>query len=134
MAKTTNDIGGFFGGLPKGFKMAEAKKSMPQQAKVRIVAGLTLSRLYRDGGVSVEQLEEDAAGSVTGRLALTLGAGVGGKGGMRIIRNSAGVLCCRDNALNLLQHLGREGFERWLSQEAVALAEFEAWLQGLPSV
>ncbi len=54
---------------------------------------------------------------------------------MRILRGPGGdVLCCRDNALNLLERLGRDGFEQWLAQEKVALAEFDAWLQGLPSV
>jgi hypothetical protein len=135
MAKSTVDVGGFYGDLPRDYKKAEPKKSMSQEVKVRILAGLTLTRLFRDGGVTVDQLEQDAAGRVTGRLSLTLGAGVGGKGGMRVLRGPGGaVLCCRDNVLNLLERLGRDGFEKWLAQEKVALAEFDAWLQSLPSV
>jgi hypothetical protein len=135
MSESTTSVGGFFGALPRDFKTAQPKKSMSQEVKVRILAGLTLTRLFRDGGVTVEQLEQDAAGRVTGRLSLTLGAGVGGKGGMRVLRGPGGaVLCCRDNALNLLERLGRDGFEQWLVQEKVTLAEFESWLQTLPSV
>ena len=83
MSESTTGLGGFFGALPRDYKTAQPKKSMPQEEKVRFIAGLTLTRLFRDGGVTVEQLEQDAAGRATGRLSLTLGAGVGGKGGMR---------------------------------------------------
>jgi hypothetical protein len=135
MEKNASDVAALIGGLPRTFKRSEPKKNMPQSEKVRVVAGLLLTRLYRDGGASVEGLEQDAAGRVTGRLALTLGAGVGGRGGMRIIRGPAGdVVLCSDNVLNLLEHLGREGLERWLAQEGIPLAEFGEWLRGLPSV
>ncbi len=66
---------------------------MPQEEKVRFIAGLTLTRLFRDGGVTVEQLEQDAAGRVTGRLSLTLGAASAARAACASFAGRAATFC-----------------------------------------
>lgn len=118
MAKP-NNVAGFLGGLAADYKRAERRKSMTQEQTNRTLAVLVLSGFYRDGTYSVARLEGDAAETgITGRVNVNVGAGVGGKGGMELLRDRAGTfLMARDNVLNLLRHLGADAFERWLSSE-----------------
>lgn len=134
MAKT-NSVAGFFGELPDDFKKAERRKPMTQQEKNRTLAGLILSGLYRDGTYSVARLEEEAGlAGITGRVNVNVGAGVGGTGGMELLRDRAGTfLLCRDNVVNLLRHLGQDAFERWLAAAGVGVEEFGKWLQSQPA-
>lgn len=64
---------------------------------------------------------------------VNVGAGVGGTGGMELLRDRAGTfLLYRDNVVNLLRHLGQDAFERWLAAEGVGVEEFGKWLQSQP--
>ncbi|MFO0848326.1 MAG: hypothetical protein U0871_07190 [Gemmataceae bacterium] len=132
MAKT-NTVAGFFGELPDDYKKAERKKPMTQQEKNRTLAGLILTGLFRDGTYSVSRLEEDAARiGITGRVNVNVGAGVGGKGGMELLRDRAGTfLLCWDNVRNLLRHLGQDPFGQWMEAEGVGLDEFGKWMESL---
>lgn len=132
MAKT-NSVADFLGSLPDDYKKAERKKPMTQQEKNRTLAGLILSGLYRDGTYSVARLEEDADRiGITGRVNVNVGAGVGGTGGMELLRDRAGTfLLYRDNVVNLVRHLGKDAFEAWLAAEGVGLDEFGKWMQSL---
>jgi hypothetical protein len=132
MEKNLASISSYFAGLPTECKTAEPP--LPRAVKVRIIARAALNRLYRHGSCSIKELEADAAGRISGRLALILGAGASGRGGMRVIRDRGGhLVLCRDNVFNLLRHLGEWGFKQRLADENVDFADFEAWLDKLPS-
>lgn len=133
MAKPTNDLGDFLSGLPT-FQVAPPKpKALTQEEKVRRLAGPILTRLFRDGTCRIEDLEADAREhGISGRLSVTLGAGVGGKGGMRAFCDGGQVVPCKDNVLNCISRLGRERFARWLADAGVELAAFQGWLNRLP--
>lgn len=128
----TNNISGFFRSLPADYKKAKRKKPQTQEEKNRTLAALVLTGLYREGTYSVARLEGDAAETgITGRVNVNVGAGVGGRGGMELLRDRAVTfLFVRDNVLNLLRHLGADAFERWLEAEGVE--EFRKWLESLP--
>lgn len=130
-----SDLNQFCRNLPRDYKTAMHSRTMSQDEKVKIVAAALLTRLHRDGSCTIADLETDLAERVTGRLGLTLGAGVGGRGGMRVLRDRAGnVIACRDNALNLLDRLGADGLHAWLTAASVDLAAFQSWLASLPQI
>src|SRR5947209_7518427 len=131
MAKSTPDVGSFYGALPRQFKVAEPRpKSLPQAEKVQALAGLILARLFKEGSCSKEALEQDAcAAGLTGRAWLQVSVGVGGQGGMRLLTSNGQVVGSKDNVLNLLSRLGQERFTHWLTERQVILPDFRAWLE-----
>jgi hypothetical protein len=118
----------FFSNLPKFQVAPPSPKSLPQEEKVRRVAGAILTRFYSDGVCRLEDLEADAAKlGVTGRLRVTVGAGIGGRGGLRCFCDAGHVVLCKDNVLICIDRLGRERFARWLTDNGVELGEFQDW-------
>src|SRR5262245_7954741 len=98
MAKNQTDIGTFFGGLPK-FRLAPPNpKSLPQAEKARRLGAAILKRLYEDGTCLIDDLEADAPTlGISGRVRVTLGAGVGGKGGLQVFCDGGHVVLIKDN-------------------------------------
>jgi hypothetical protein len=135
MAKQVNDLNAFFGSLPKFQVAPPSPKSMPQEEKARRVAGTILTRFYSDGVCRLEDLEADAAKlGVTGRIRVTVGAGIGGRGGLRCFCDAGHVVLCKDNVLICIDRLGREWFARWLADNNAELGEFQGWLDRQPSI
>jgi hypothetical protein len=135
MAKQVNDLNAFFGSLPKFQVAPPSPKAMPQEEKAKRVAGAILTRFYRDGVCMLEDLEADAPKlGVTGRLRVTVGAGIGGRGGLRCFCDAGQVVLCKDNVLICIDRLGRERFAKWLADNQVELAEFQSWLERQPSI
>lgn len=135
MAKPANDLNSFFSNLPKFQVAPPSPKAMPQEEKTRRVAGAILTRLYHDGMCRLEDLEADATKlGVTGRIRVTVGAGIGGRGGLRCFCDAGQVVLCKDNMLICIDRLGRERFAKWLADNGVELSEFQGWLERHPSI
>lgn len=135
MAKPVNDLSSFFSNLPKFQVAPPSPKAMSQEEKSRRVAGAILKRFHRDGVCLLEDLEADAPTlGVTGRLRVTVGAGIGGKGGLRCFCDAGQVVLCKDNVLICIDRLGRERFAKWLTDNGVELGEFQDWLDHQPSI
>jgi len=128
-------IGGITMSVPQQFKKQKKRKQMSQQEKVELLAGVVLTRLFSNGTCTIEELGELTAGKITGRLNVTLGAGVGGQGGMNLLRSNDGrIMLCRDNVLNLLHLLGPDAFGKWAESETVTSETFQTWFDRLPLV
>lgn len=119
------------------YRVADAPASgMTQEQKILLLIFIILRRLYRDGTCSPDDLENEAiAAGMKGRTSLQIGKGLGGKDGLRLLRaRDKSVLCCKDNATNMIKRLGTARFAEWLVKEGITEEEFGAWFQGLPDV
>ena len=135
MDKKTDALDDFLGGLPD-LRVAPPKpRPLPQEEKVRRLAGAVLARLHRDGACRVGDLEADAPRlGVTGRLDLTLGGGVAGKGGMNLFLDGGQVVPCQNNAKVCIDRLGRERLSEWLAGNGLSVGQLEAWFKRQPAV
>ncbi|MHB8864399.1 MAG: hypothetical protein ACYC6N_18505 [Pirellulaceae bacterium] len=108
---------------------------MTQEEKIFALILFILLRLFRNGCCSEADVEADAvAAGMKGRTELQLSCGLGGKGGLLLLRDKKNVLLCRDNILNCITRLGAARFDAWLAKEGISEEEFGAWFQKLPSV
>jgi hypothetical protein len=135
MSFTEFKIGGKTLTVPQHFKTAIKRKAMPQREKVALLATVIMTCLYRNGNCTIDDLEMQVADRISGRLNVTIGKGVGGKGGMNLLRGSDGsITLCRDNVTNLLHILGDDGRNKWAESIPVAVEELQSWLDSLPKV
>ena len=135
MATKTDGLDDFLGGLPD-LRVAPAKPTpLSQEEKVRRLAGPILTRLYRDGVCRIDDLDAEAPRlGISGRLALTLGKGVGGKGGMKLFLDGGQVVPCQNNAKVCIDRLGRERLAAWLADNGVSVEQFKTWFKRQPAI
>jgi len=129
-----SEVSSYVAGLGQ-FRVAPRKQARSQEEKVAVLCGLVLEALFRAGACPIDGLEAAVIErGFTGRVRVTLGAGIGGRGGLNAFCAGAQVVLCKDNVLNCVTRLGPERFQQWLQAAGVSLADFQAWLQRQQSI
>lgn len=120
--------------LDESFKKDDRGPGNSLDAKLRVMLPALLTAMHKDGWADLDKLEA-ANPLVSGRWRLTAGAGVAGKGGLRLIRQGTVVKAWRDNVINCadrLRKLDVSALERWVKSVGLTPESFAAWVGTLP--
>jgi hypothetical protein len=121
--------------LDEPFKTAQPTRgSGSLDTKLRQLLPIVLTDLKMHGRCDLDA-QEAAHPEISGRWRLTCSAGVGGKRGLKLIRQGALVFAFQDNVRNLagrLKELDPEALKGWMVSVGLTPETCAEWVRGLP--